>query len=112
MNNIVPIKSGKPAHEDRFFLVFTFVDGEVKAFEGDYVGHDVQYPPVMVVLSGPEETQVPVAAVNTEHLKYVQYIPKGDVTYRDGNIEFPETEVEMLEDQEDEVSAPWNAGYV
>jgi len=109
MSNIIGIKGGKPEHVDRFFLVFTFNDGEVKAFEGDYVGHDVQYPPIMVVLTGPEETQRPVAAVNSDAVKYVQYIPKGQVeVMADGSIQYPDAGVI----QEADEGEPWNAGYV
>lgn len=94
MSNVVGMdgKEVSEVHEDRYYFIFKFMDGEVKAWKGDYLAHDVQYVPNMVVLSGPEATQRPVATINSDAMKYVTYMSTEDVTELEGEIQYPENE--------------------
>jgi len=90
MSNVVGMdgKEVVESHEDRYYFIFKFLDGEVKAWKGDYLAHDMQYAPNMVILSGPEATQTPVATINAESMKYVTYMPSNQVVEIDGAVEY------------------------
>ena len=99
MSNVVSIGGEGPIEDltDQYYFIFKFIDGEVRAWQGDYIGNVHKDSPIMIIFSGPEATQVPVAAINSEQMKYADYRLASQVVVRDGEIAFEETDYVEIE---------------